>query len=217
VAETLGYTLVDTGAIYRTVALGAERAGISWQDADALSAFAERLASEQAIRFEPAPGGQRVLYRNEDVSLAIRTQHMGDGASQVSAVPGVRAALLAMQRSAGAVGGVVLEGRDIGTVVFPDAEAKFYLTASVEVRAKRRFDELVARGETPDLAAIEREIAERDLRDSTRAVAPLRQAEDAIIVDSSALDIPEVVARIVHHTRMVALRLSGRSNEELAP
>jgi cytidylate kinase len=125
------------------------------------------------------------------VSAAIRTPEMSDGASRVSALPGVRAALLDLQRRLGAEGGVVVEGRDVGTVVFPKAEAKFFLTASPEVRARRRAAEL---GPGADEAAVLAEIKERDERDSTRAAAPLRQAEDAVAVDSSALSIDEVVA-----------------------
>jgi cytidylate kinase len=127
----------------------------------------------------------------------------------VSAIPGVRAALLAMQRTAGEQGGVVLEGRDIGTVVFPDAEAKFYLTASVDVRAQRRLAELEGRGHPASLEDVRREVVERDTRDSSRPIAPLRQAEDAEIVDSSALNIEQVVEHIVRQVREVEKRLAG--------
>jgi cytidylate kinase len=139
VAERLDYVLLDTGALYRTVALAAERKGISWDDADAVAQFAGELAAKRAVQLERGAGGAlRVLLSGEDVSGLIRTQSIGQGASKVSAVPGVRAALLSLQRSAGEGGGVVLEGRDIGTVVFPDAEVKLFLTASVEVRAAVR-------------------------------------------------------------------------------
>ncbi|MFO0566792.1 MAG: (d)CMP kinase [Polyangiaceae bacterium] len=207
VARELGYLLVDTGAIYRSVALAAQRIGVAWGDSDGVGALAENLAREEAIRFVVTDAGQRVLLRGDDVSTAIRTQDIAEGASQVSAIPRVRAALLDMQRRSGVEGGVVLEGRDIGSVVFPDAEAKFFLTASVEVRALRRHAELVARGEPADLEVIRREVRERDRRDSTREVAPLVQTEDALLVDSSELGIDEVVARIVGRVREVERRL----------
>jgi CMP/dCMP kinase len=210
VAERLGYLLVDTGALYRSVALAAARAGIDWADEAKVGRLAHELAARSAIAFQPLPGGgQRVLLDGDDVTTAIRTQAIAEGASRVSAQPEVRAALLAMQRAAGAGGGVVLEGRDIGTVVFPGAEAKFFLTASTEVRARRRYEELVARGEPADLELVHEEVRERDRRDSTRPVAPLRQADDALLVDSSELDVESVVARIVEHVREVERRLAG--------
>ena len=209
VAERLGYLLVDTGALYRSVALLAEERGVDWSDADRVAEVAAELARREAIAFErAADGGQRVVLEGRDMTLAIRRQEIGQGASRVSAIPGVRAALLDLQRAAGARGAVVLEGRDIGTVVFPDAEAKFFLTASVEVRARRRFDELVARGAPVDLSEVERDVVERDRRDSERAVAPLRQADDAVLVDSSTLTIDEVVRRIVEHVKSVEQRLA---------
>ncbi|MBK7582121.1 MAG: (d)CMP kinase [Myxococcales bacterium] len=208
VAAQLGYLLVDTGAIYRAVALAAERAGLGFDQAEAVGALAHALADRGAIVFEPgADGGQRVLLDGDDVSSAIRTQTIASGASQVSAIPRVRDALLDMQRRAGVSGGVVLEGRDIGSVVFPEAEAKFFLTASVEVRAERRRAELAAKGELAELEIIQREVAERDLRDTTRPVAPLVQAADAVLVDSSQLDIDQVVEQIVAHVQEVERRL----------
>jgi CMP/dCMP kinase len=211
VAAELGYPLVDTGALYRSVALAAGRRGIDFTDLPALGELARALAGRAAIRFAPGAGvEQRVLLDGEDVSELIRTQQIGQGASTVSAVPEVRAALLDMQRAAGAEGGVVLEGRDVGTVVFPDAEAKFFLTASAEVRARRRFEELRARGTPADLEQVRSEVTERDRRDSERAVAPLRQADDAVLVDSSELAIDEVVRRIVERVRDVARELARR-------
>jgi cytidylate kinase len=212
VAERLGYLLVDTGAIYRTVALAAERRHVSWDDGDGVAALAAALVAREAIRLErTANGGQRVLLEGDDVSTAIRSLPMGQGASKVSAIPGVRQALLELQRAAGRAGGVVLEGRDIGTVVFPDAEAKFFLTASIEVRAKRRHDELSARGQTSSLSEVLSEVAERDRRDSSRPVAPLKQAADALVVDSSGLTISEVADRIVDEVRRVERRLSEKA------
>jgi cytidylate kinase len=211
VANELGYLLVDTGALYRAVALAAQRAGVSWDAEDALGELARQLVKERAVELgNQRSSGFAVKLRGEDVSSAIRKPDVSQGASKVSAVPGVRAALLDMQRQAGANGGAVLEGRDIGTVVFPEAEAKFFLTASVEVRAKRRYDELVARGAKPDLAEVQREVAERDLRDSTRPIAPLKQAADARVIDSSSLSIEQVVARIVSHVREVEAALGVR-------
>jgi len=205
VADELGYVLLDTGALYRAVALASERAGVPWDDGARVGEVARGIASRDALRFELVPGqASRVLLDGEDISTAIRTQAMGQGASRVSALPEVRAALLDMQRRAALGGGVVVEGRDIGTVVLPDAEAKFFLTASVEVRAHRRLLELESRGERPALETVVREVKERDERDSTRAAAPLRQAEDAVPVDSSSLSIDDVVGTIVAHVRQRA-------------
>jgi cytidylate kinase len=212
VADELGYLLVDTGALYRAVALAAERAGVSWDAAPELGQLAYQLVEERAVELgNQKASGFAVKLRGEDVSRAIREPSVSQGASKVSAVPAVRDALLDMQRQAGAAGGVVLEGRDIGTVVFPSAEAKFFLTASVDVRARRRFDELVSRGGRPELAEVEREVAERDLRDSTRPIAPLKRASDAHIIDSSALSIDQVVARIVTRVREVEAELGARA------
>jgi cytidylate kinase len=203
--------IVDTGALYRVVALAAQQAGVSFDDADRASALAEALVAEDAVMLRRGSNGaMQVLLRGQDVSSAIRAQNIGQGASKVSAHPGVRRALLDLQRAAGREGGVVLEGRDIGTVVFPDAEAKFYLTATIDVRAQRRHDELAARGTPPSLDEVLSEVVERDRRDSTRPVAPLRQASDAELVDSSALSIEQVVEHIVAAVRAVEHRLTTR-------
>jgi len=210
VAERLGYVIVDTGALYRVVALAAERANVSFDDAARASALAEALVAENAVQLRRGENGaQQVLLRGQDVSLSIRAQNIGQGASKVSAHPGVRAALLELQRSQGREGGVVLEGRDIGTVVFPDAEAKFFLTASSEVRAQRRRDELAARGTPPSLADVLSEVNERDRRDTTRPVAPLLQAEDARLVDSSTLGVEQVVELIVAAVKSVERQLAS--------
>lgn len=212
VAERLEYVLVDTGALYRAVALAALRADVSWDDAEGVTALAERLLHERALTFgRDEEGGAAVLLGGENVAQAIRTLEVGQGASKVSAIPGVRAALLGMQRALGQEGGVVLEGRDIGTVVFPRAHAKFYLTASVEVRARRRYDELVMRGEQTTLEQVCREVEERDRRDSSRPIAPLRKAPDAIEIDSSELSIDEVVDSIVSAVREVERTLARSS------
>ncbi|WP_437502629.1 (d)CMP kinase [Sorangium sp. So ce1099] len=213
-AERLGYLLVDTGAIYRAVALAVHRVGLAWDESGAIGALADDLASGGRIALErgaapaSAPGaapddspaqssvggsGMRVLLDGEDVSSAIRAPEISLGASRVSAIPAVRKALLAMQRQAGAVGGVVLEGRDIGTVVFPDAEVKFFLTAPAEIRAKRRYDELVGRGMAVSFEATLSDVLRRDKADSERAVAPLRKADDAILVDSGHRSPQEII------------------------
>jgi cytidylate kinase len=213
VAERLGYLLLDTGALYRCVALAAKEAGASWQDDAASSVVAQAIADRDGIRFEPAPSGQsRIVLDGRDVTTAIRTQEIAEGASQVSALPGVRAALLDMQRSAARAGGVVLEGRDIGTVVLPDAEAKFFLTASAEERAERRHRELIARGQPSDLDVVRREIEERDRRDSGRSIAPLKQADDAALVDSTSMTIDEVVDAIVRTVGVVRERLRAAAD-----
>ncbi len=210
VADELDYLLVDTGALYRAVALAAQRAAVSWDDAEALGELAYALVKERAVELgNQKATGFTIKLRGEDVSQAIREPSVSQGASKVSAVPAVRDALLDMQRQAGATGGVVLEGRDIGTVVFPNAEAKFFLTASVDIRAQRRFDELLARGGLPELAEVKREVAERDFRDSNRPIAPLKQASDAQIIDSSVLTIDQVVARIVTRVREVEAELGA--------
>jgi cytidylate kinase len=202
VAEALGYLLLDTGALYRTVAVAAQRASLSFDDAERVGLLARDLAAEGAITVaHDGASGMRVFLRGEDVSGEIRTPEMAMGASTVSAHPAVRDALLDLQRQASTEGGVVLEGRDIGTVVFPDAEVKFFLTAQPEVRAQRRFDELVAKGQSVTFEDTLDDVLRRDAQDTQRAVAPLRQAEDAILVDSSALDIDGVVERMVGQVR----------------
>jgi cytidylate kinase len=203
VAQRLGYLLLDTGALYRCVALAAEQAGAEADDERSVGAVAERLARSGAIQF----GGSSVLLWGRDVSRAIRVQSVGDRASRISALPAVRAALLDLQRGFGVQGGIVAEGRDLGTVVFPDAEAKFYLTASSEVRAQRRYQELLERSEAASLKEVRREVIERDERDSHRAIAPLRQPEDAVLVDGSDLSVEQVVTTIVTRVRDIECSL----------
>jgi len=211
VAERLGYRVLDTGALYRSVALAAASSDVPFEDETRVSAIARTMAEQNAVDFSPdATHGQRVLVRGEDVTLAIRTQPMSDGASRVSALPGVRAALLEMQRAIGRSGGIVVEGRDIGSVVFPDSECKFFLTATAEERARRRQAELQARGAQADYAVILAEVVERDERDRSREVAPLIQAPDALAIDSSRLGIDEVVAVIVSRVREVAVQLQNQ-------
>lgn len=197
-AQALGYVLVDTGALYRGVALSARERGIAWTDGPALGAHTSTLD----LRFQTGTDGTpHLLVDGVDRSGDIRTQEIARGASDVSKLPEVRAALLGLQRRLGEDGGVVLEGRDIGTVVFPDAEVKVFLTAGVDVRGKRRYDELRARGEAADLDKIVREIADRDAQDAGRAIAPLRPADDAVVLDSTALPLDAVVAALVELVR----------------
>ena len=185
-ARRLGYRLLDTGAIYRSVALIARLRGIAWADAAACAALARGLD----IRFEFVGDKNHVFLAGDDVTAAIRTPDISQGASQVSAHPEVRAALLDLQRRLGAGGGVVVEGRDTGTVVFPRAEAKFFLVATEEERARRRVAELGPGASYEDTL---RDIRERDLRDASRDVAPMRPADDAVLVDSSTQTIEQVV------------------------
>jgi cytidylate kinase len=202
VAEALGFVLVDTGAMYRSVALAAKRAGCDWNDAARTGAIAAELVAARAVRFErDAERGIRVFLRDDDVTDAIRAPDMGMGASTVSRHPSVREALLDLQRQAGQGGGVVLEGRDIGTVVFPDAEVKFFLTARPEVRAERRYKELVAKGEKVTMEQTLDEVKKRDAQDEGRAIAPLRKADDADLVDTSDMTIDEVVRAMVERVR----------------
>ncbi len=200
-ASRLDFLLVDTGALYRTVALAAQRAGLSFADDEQVGALAEGLAAERRIHMEAESQGDargvRVLIDSEDVSSFIRTPEMSLGASRVSANPRVRDALLAMQRQAGENGGVVLEGRDIGTVVFPDAEVKFYLTAASTERAQRRMDELLAKGSAVSLEETLADVNKRDRADTERPIAPLRQADDAYLVDSTGMPIEQVVDGMV--------------------
>jgi cytidylate kinase len=192
-AARLGYQLLDTGAIYRAVALKARQTQVAWDQPGPLAAIAAALD----VRFQMEGDRNRMWVDGVEVTDAIRTPEISDGASQVSAHPPVRAALMELQRRLGAHGGVVAEGRDIGTVVFPGAEAKFFLTASAEERARRRVAELRAKGMEVDHAATLEEIRIRDERDSNRAVAPLKQAPDAVLVDSTHLSVDEIVEGMV--------------------
>jgi cytidylate kinase len=188
-ATRLSYALVDTGAMYRAVALLALARGASLEDETALVPVAQHLP----ISFRMEGDENRVFLNGEDISSRIRTPEVSRGASLVSRFGLVRAALLGLQRDFAAQGGVVMEGRDIGTVVCPNAEAKFFLTASVEERARRRHQELLAAGHSVDLGATQREVEARDLADSSRPVAPLRQAEDAVLVDATARSVEDIV------------------------
>jgi len=195
-AERLGYIYIDTGAMYRAVALWALRLGVALDDSHRL----ERLALESNIEF--APGASTVLLNGEDVTEAIRAPEVSEAASKVSAVPAVRRALVAAQRRMAQGTSVVMEGRDIGTVVFPDALVKVFLDAAPEVRTARRVQDLAARGETQTQAdEVARQMADRDHRDRTRPEAPLVQAPDATYIDSSALPPDGVVEAILKLVR----------------
>ena len=188
-AGKLSYIYVDTGAMFRAMALYLLRCGVNAEDAAAISAHCK----EADITIRIKDGAQEVLLNGEDVSPYIRTQEVGEMASRSSVNPDVRAKLLELQRALAARENVVMDGRDIGTVVLPDAPVKIYLTASPEVRAKRRCLQLEESGQTADYDQVLAEIRERDYRDMNRAIAPLKQAEDAILVDSSDMTIPEVL------------------------
>jgi cytidylate kinase len=188
-ARHLGYRLLDTGAIYRAVALLAQRQGVAWTDPAGCAAIARDLD----ITYQFIGDKNHVFVSGEDVSAAIRTPEVSQGASQVSAHPPVRDALMDIQRRVAKDGGLVVEGRDTGTVVFPTAEAKFFLTATPEERARRRVAELTASGASVDYAKTLSEIVERDDRDASRDVAPMKPAEDAVLVDSSTQTIEQVV------------------------
>lgn len=187
-ARTLGYELLDSGAIYRVLAYAARKAGLALFDEDSL--VQEALVVN--LNFEPQDDGVHVILNGEDVSQAIRTEEAGVNASKVAVLPKVRQALLARQRDFRQEPGLVADGRDMGTVVFPDAQVKIFLDASCEVRAKRRVAQLENSGKKADYTAILQEISERDERDRNRTVAPLRPADDAVIIDSSDMTIEEV-------------------------
>jgi cytidylate kinase len=184
VAERLGWHILDSGALYRVLGLAAQRAGVELDDAQAVAA----LAADLPLTFD----GPRALLAGEDVSEAIRSEAAGSAASRVAVHGAVRAALLDWQRAAARPPGLVADGRDMGTVVFPDAQVKVFLTASAEERAKRRYKQLKGKGMDASLADLLTEIQARDARDSQRAVAPLRAAEGSFELDTTALGIQEV-------------------------
>lgn len=194
VADQLGWHLLDSGALYRLVALAGRQKGLSRDD----QAGHEREAQQLNVRFGLAPdGGEQIWLDGQEVSAAIRTEQAGEGASQVAAMPGVRAALLERQRAFAKPPGLVADGRDMGTVVFPAAALKIYLTASSEERARRRYNQLKDKGLDANLAALSLDIAERDRRDASRPIAPLKPADDALIVDSTSMPIDAVLARVL--------------------
>jgi cytidylate kinase len=193
VAELLGYVYVDTGAMYRALAFKALQNGLALDGRDA-----ELVALARATRIDlrAEDGNQRVFLDHNDVTAAIRTPEVSQAASKIAVNPGVRQVLVAEQRRAGERGGVVMEGRDIGSVVFPDAQLKIFLTASPETRAERRWREHQQKGDAIDLQRTLEEIHERDRRDLQRSTSPLVRAADAVVVDSTAME-PEEAARLV--------------------
>ena len=192
-AKHAGYTYVDTGAMYRATALYAKRAGV----AEALEQIIPQLKNI-AIGFIQPPNGQHVTLNGVDVEAYIRTLEIGNMASQISTIKEVRAFLVAQQQAMGEKKGIVMDGRDIGTVVFPNAELKLFLTASPEVRAERRFKELTAKGENPVFEDVLRDTNDRDYRDTHRAESPLRQADDAVVVDNSYMTQEEQMEHIIN-------------------
>jgi cytidylate kinase len=197
-ARTLGWTLLDSGALYRLVALAGRRAGTDLNDEQGLA----RLANGLDIEFSSTPGGAEIVrLRGEDVTGAIRTEAAGNDASKVAALPAVRAALLDCQRRFAVAPGLVADGRDMGTVVFPAARVKIFLTASAEERAARRYKQLKEKGVAATLAALSKEIAERDQRDATRAVSPLVASEDAVLLDSTGMSVDAVVESVLSIVR----------------
>ena len=195
VADHLGWRLLDSGALYRAVGYAAGMAGLDLSDADAIT----RCANATLIQFQADPGGgeTRVIVNGHDATDELRTETAGAAASAIAAVPSVRQALVAMQLGFRSTPGLVADGRDMGTVIFPDAPFKVFLTASAEERAKRRYKQLKEKGLSVTLAALQSEIEARDARDASRAVAPLKPARDAVLVDTTGMGIEDVVVKVL--------------------
>jgi cytidylate kinase len=197
-ADTLGWHFLDSGALYRVTGQACLIEGVSWDDHPAVTEIARHLQ----VSFRTSPSGEiLVSYKGRDVSRAIRTEEGGRGASTVAAIPAVRDALLARQREFCQAPGLVADGRDMGTVVFPSAPLKIFLTASALERAERRYKQLIAKGENVSLPRLLQDIEERDERDSSRDVAPLVPAEDAIVIDSTATSIEDVFAQVMQKVK----------------
>lgn len=194
VANRLGWRLLDSGALYRLVAYAGRQQGLAVDD----EAGYARIARELDVTFGLSPeGGEQICLAGREVSQAIRTEEMGEGASRVAAMPAVRAGLVERQRSFAGPPGLVADGRDMGTVIFPAAQLKIFLTASAEERARRRYNQLKDKGLSANLAALSLDIAERDRRDASRPIAPLKPADDAIVVDSTSMTIDAVVGHVL--------------------
>jgi len=204
VAKALGVAYVDTGAMYRAITWKAQQEKIDPADEAALTV----LANSVTIDFKPTEQGQDVFLDGADITEAIRSREVTNGVSAISAVPAVREAMVLLQRGVAERTGVLMDGRDIGTVVLPNANVKIWLTASVEERAKRRYDEMVEKGQPVDFEQLKSEIQARDEYDSTREHSPMVKADDAIIVDSTGLSIDQVVDKILHICRMAAAQNS---------
>lgn len=196
-AARLGYVYVDIGAMYRAIGLAVCRRGISGEDAAGIAA----ALPEIEIRLAYQDGAQRVMLNDEDVSDAIRTPEIAHYASKVSAVPEVRQFLLDVQRDMAKKGNILMDGRDIGTVILPHAPVKIFLTASAETRAERRYLELAEKGQQVTRESVLHDIVERDRQDMTRAVAPLRQAEDAVLLDTSEMTLEESIDAVLQIIR----------------
>ncbi len=197
-ADTLGWHFLDSGALYRVTGHACLVEGVSWDDHPGVTEVARHLQ----VSFHTAPSGEiLVSYKGRDVSREIRTEEGGRGASTVAAIPSVREALLARQREFCQAPGLVADGRDMGTVVFPSAPLKIFLTASALERAERRYKQLIAKGENVSLPRLLEDIQERDERDSSRDVAPLLPAEDAIVIDSTAASIEDVFAQVMQKVK----------------
>lgn len=199
VAKKLGWKLLDSGSLYRVLALAAQKHGVPLDNEPALKVLAEFLDVQFVATDACDP--PKILLESQDVTETIRTEKMGNAASKVGALPAVRAALLSRQRAFREAPGLVTDGRDMGTVVFPDAELKIFLTASPEERARRRYKQLKEKGIDVTLLDLEEELRERDKRDRERAVAPLRAADDAVCIDTDHLTIEQVVERILSNVQ----------------
>jgi cytidylate kinase len=199
VAARMGYHFLDSGALYRLTALAADQEEVAWDDELRLG----ELAAGLPVTFL----GEQIFLYGEDCSEAIRSEHIGQGASKVAALPQVRAALLARQHAFRQAPGLVADGRDMGSVVFPDATLKIFLTASVEERANRRYKQLIGKGFPAILRAILQELQERDARDAARSVAPLQKTDDALLLDTSAMGIEQAVEFVVKHAQQRGLRV----------
>jgi 3-phosphoshikimate 1-carboxyvinyltransferase len=193
VAKQLGYHFLDSGALYRLTALAAMRAGVALEDEAAVAGVAAALPAEFV--------GERILLAGEEVTEAIRAEEVGVGASRVAAMPAVRAALLDRQRAYRQLPGLVADGRDMGSVVFPEAPVKVFLTASAEARAERRYKQLMEKGMPANMRTLLQDLQERDARDAARAVAPLKQCADAELVDTTPMGIDEAVAAVLEQVR----------------
>ena len=189
VAEALGFAFLDSGALYRLTALSAQQAGVAFTDEAALA----DLAAAIDVRFDR----ERILLGGREVQDAIRQEAVGNAASKIAALPAVRAALLALQRRFRQLPGLVADGRDMGTVVFPDAQLKVFLTASVEARAERRYKQLIEKGFPANMSALLQDLKERDARDTQRTVAPLKPADGALLLETSAMSIADAVAQVL--------------------
>ena len=194
VAKNMDYIYVDTGAMYRAIALYILQNSVDIEDAAAIKLACDSIN----IDIKYIDGAQQVYLNGENVSVDIRREEVGNMASKAAAKSVVRAKLLQLQRDLAKANNVIMDGRDIGTFVLPEAQLKIYLTASVDARAKRRFDQLTEKGETPDIDKIKADIQQRDFQDMNREIAPLKQAEDAVYLDTSDMNIDQVVKYIVN-------------------